>query len=475
MNLIALGPELIIITIAIGVIVVDMVIPEKAKDMLGYLSLSGLVGALAYAIIYWTSRGIVLNSLNIDELDVVMRATILLIGIMINLAAIKNNYTIQKNQGEFFSLMLFSISGSMILAGSKELITLYLGLELSTIPTFILVIFRKDKAKAGEAVIKYFILGLLSSIFLLYGMSLIYGLTGQVELAAIAKNLPAGKMPVILIVASILTIVGFGFKITTVPFHFWAPDTYEGAPLVVVAYIATILKLGAFAIIARFFVVALGATKANWPLWFGTVAIVTMTLGNLMALPQKSIKRMMAYSGIAHVGYPIIGLAIGTKAGISAMFFYMITYTISTVGIFFVMHARYSKTESDDIDSYRGMAQTNPILALVMTLCFLSLIGFPPLAGFFGKVYLIIATVQVHKTYLAVFLIVNSVISFGYYAKVIKAMYLQDPETEGERKKLEIPIPTVVSLGLATFLMIVTGMIPTILKYTDAIFKTVKF
>lgn len=476
MNLLAFGPEIIIISFALIVLIADLFIPKKYYDWLGYISLAGLIFSLAYASFFWTTRGIVLGTLTVDELTVLLRYIIIITGIMINLAAIKNTSTIQQNQGEFFSLLLFSLTGAMILTGAKGLITLYLGLELSTIPMYVLVIFRKDKAAAGEAAIKYFLLGIISSIFLLYGLSLIYGITGHIDLAEIAKFLSGGIPPVI-VVASLLAIVGFGFKITIVPFHFWAPDTYEGAPLVVVAYLATVLKLGAFAAIARFFVVAMLATKLNWPLWFGTLAIITMTLGNVMALPQRNIKRMMAYSGIAHVGYPLIGLALGTKLGISALFFYLITYSFSTIGVFFVMYARSAKKEfeeADTIDGYTGFAQTNPALALIMTVSFLSLIGFPPMAGFFGKLYLILATIAANKAYFAVFLIVNSVLSFAYYSKVIKAMYLDEAETK--QKKAIVQKPTIVALSMATIAVMFLGIFQRPLwHYAIVIFNNIKF
>ncbi|RJQ32702.1 MAG: NADH-quinone oxidoreductase subunit N [Actinobacteria bacterium] len=454
MNLIALGPEIIIMTTGLLVLVVDMFIAENKRDAISYVSLSGLFLALIYMAVFWSKRGIVLGTLQIDDLAMLIRVSIIVACIMVNLAAIKNTRTIQEHQGEFFALLLFSVCGAMILTGARTLITIYLGLELSTIPMYILVIFRKDMAKAGEAAIKYFLLGVMSSIFWLYGLTMIFGITGQLELEGIAKSLSHGFPPII-IIASLFCIVGFGFKITLVPFHFWAPDTYEGAPLVVVSYLATVLKLGAFVAISRFFFVGLIATKANWPLWFGTLAVITMTLGNVMALPQNNIKRMMAYSGISHIGYPLVAMAVGTHASISAMFFYLITYVFSTIGVFFVMYARSTEVDTDDIDGYTGLSETNPVLAFVMTISFLSLIGLPPFAGFFGKFYILQDAVANGRSWLAVALLINSVISFGYYSKVIRAMYLSETKI---KKITGIAVPTNIALGMATIAIIFLGI-----------------
>lgn len=464
MNLVPVGPEIILISTGLVLLIADISIPYKYRDWLGFISLASLAGALVYAIAFWTRRGDVLNALSIDSLTVLIRLAIIVAGAMINLAAIKNTYTIQHNQGEFFFLLLFSLAGTMILAGARDMITLYIGLELSTIPTFILVAFRKARAKSGEAVVKFFILGLLSSAFLLYGLSLVYGLTGHIDLVGIAQNLTKGVSPA-LAIASLLVIAGFGFKITAVPFHFWAPDTYEGAPVVVIAYLATVSKLGAFAIITRVFVQALIITKINWALWFGALAAITMTLGNLMALPQNNIKRMMAYSGIGHAGYLLVGLAIGPEnivvktalktyvlSPTGLMFFYLIAYVFSAIGVFFVISAHSTTRESDAISGYMGTAQTNPVLALVMLFFFLSLIGIPPFAGFIGKAYLALGSIGAGQSYLAVLIFVNSVISLGYYGKVIRAMYLKDPDPE--RKQAVAPVTTSIALGMATFIIL---------------------
>lgn len=473
MNITPLGPEIIIISVGLFLLIADIIIPYKHRDWLGFISLASLVGALGYALVFWSKRGdLVLNTLSIDQLTVLIRVAIIVAGILINLAAIKNTYTIQHNQGEFFSLLLFSLAGTMILASARDMITLYIGLELSTIPTFILVAFRKARAKAGEAVVKFFILGLLSSAFLLYGLSLIYGLTGNIDLVKVAENLTGGMTPA-LAIASLLVIAGFGFKITAVPFHFWAPDTYEGAPVVVIAYLATVSKLGAFAVISRFFIQALLITKVNWALWFGILAAITMTLGNLMALPQKNIKRMMAYSGIGHAGYLLVGLAAANNYGISVMVFYLIAYVFSAIGVFFVISAHSTTRESDAISGYLGTAQTNPVLALVMLFFFLSLIGIPPFAGFIGKAYLILASYKAGLTYLGILIFVNSVISLGYYGKVIRAMYLRNPDAE--RKRAVSPVPTSIALGIATFIILYIGIAQEpVLSFAYKVFANIK-
>lgn len=472
-NFAPLGPEIIVATVATLLLIMDIIFVRKYRDVIGYVALFGLIGALAYALTYFGLRGeLVVNQLAVDSLSVYIRLGILTVGIAIVLAAMRNTYTIAQNQGEFFALMLYSIVGTMIMAAARDMVTLYIGLELSTIPTFILVAFRKARAKAAEALIKFFILGLLSSAFLLYGLSLIYGLTGELNLAKIAGSLAGGMSPA-LAIASLLVIAGFGFKITAVPFHFWAPDTYEGAPVVVVSYIASVSKLGAYAILARFFIEALKVTQINWGLWFGALAVITMTLGNLMALPQNNIKRMMAYSGIGHTGYLLVGLAVGTYDGIWSMFFYLIAYVFAAIGVFFVISVHSTRGESDAISGYTGMAQTNPALALVMTMFFLSLIGIPPFAGFFGKYYLSLAAIKNNQVYLALLIFINSVISVGYYFKVIKAMYLQDPTAE--KRPAIWPFTASMAMGISIIAIFYLGIIQKpIFTLAQKIYQTIK-
>jgi len=473
MNLASLGAEIIIIATGVFLLVADIIIPDKYRDCIGYISLTSLIIALIYAISTWANKAdFVVNTVSVDELSMLIRLAIIVLGILVNLAAIKNTYTIQHNQGEFFSLLMFSLSGSMILAGARELVTIYVGLELNTIPAFILVAFRKARPKTGEAVIKFFILGLLSSAFLLYGLSLVYGLSGEIDLGKIATSL-GGNLSPALVLAGLFVIAGFGFKITAVPFHFWAPDTYEGAPVVVVSYLATVSKLGAFAVITRFFVTALIITKVNWPLWFGALAIITMTLGNMMALPQKNIKRMMAYSGIGSAGYLLTGFAIGTNYAITAMFFYLIAYAFSVIGIFFVISVYSSRGEADAISGYAGMAQTNPALAAVMLVSFLSLTGIPPLAGFIGKFHLIMAAIQNSQSYLAVILTVNTVISLAYYGRIMAVMYIKDPDAD--RKRVHSPLTTSIALGISIFTIVYLGIMQSpLLNVAKQIFVNIK-
>jgi len=472
-NFVPLGPELIITSVAILVLMLDITLKNKYRNIIGWVSVAGLASALVYGITYFGLRGnFIVNQLTIDDLSVYARLSIVAIALTIALVAMRNTYTIRQNQGEFYALMLFSVVGTMVMASASNLVTIYVGIELSTIPMFILVAFRKARAKAGEALIKFFILGIMSSAFLLYGLSLVYGLTAELDLTKIATALGQGMSPA-LAVASLLIIAGFGFKLTAVPFHFWAPDTYEGAPVIVVSYIATVSKIGAFVIVTRVFVEALQSTAVNWPLWFGALAVITMTLGNLMALPQTKIKRMMAYSGIAHAGYLLVGLAVGTNFAISSMFFFLIAYAVATAGVFFVVAARSEKGEADAISSYTGLSQTNPALALVMAVFLFSLIGIPPLGGFFGKYYLAASAIGNGQAYLGILIFINSVISLGYYVKIIRAMYLQEPESAEHRATATAQ--TSVALGLTSIAIIYLGIIQNpVLNMAHKIFSNIK-
>jgi len=333
---------------------------------------------------------------------------------------------------EYYPLLLFAVLGMMLMAGGEDLMVIFLGLELMSISVYVLAGFNRRSPRSAEAALKYFLLGAFASAFLLYGIALIYGATGSTGLDRIAAS-PAAKNGDPLVMAGLgLMLVGFGFKISSVPFHMWAPDVYQGAPTTVTSFIATGSKAAAFAALIRVLVVSLRGAQSDWAALLWGIAVVTMTVGNVVALAQSNLKRMLAYSSIAHVGYMLMGLVAGGAPGAGAILFYLLAYTFTIVGAFGVIGlcARAGE-EAVEVGDYSGMARRHPVLAATLTLFMLSLVGIPPLAGFVAKFYLFGSAVRAGYLWLTVVAVLNSAIAAYYYLRVIVYMYMREPEGEG--------------------------------------------
>ena len=328
---------------------------------------------------------------------------------------------------EYYLLIVFATLGMMLMAGGGDLIVIFLGLELMSVAVYVLAGIDRKRAKAAEAALKYFLLGAFASAFLLYGIALIYGATGTTNLALIGVQVSSLRLQsnVLLLLGLGLLLVGFAFKVAAVPFHMWAPDVYDGAPTPVTGYMATAVKAAAFAALARVLVVAFSGTAA----WHGIVvalSVVTMIAGNLVALAQRSLKRMLAYSSVAHAGYLLVAVSVGNAQGTAAVLFYLVAYGLTSVAAFALLAAKGKGGESDvQIDDLAGLATTRPWLAFALAVCMLSLLGFPGTAGFIGKWYILGAAVAGGKGWLAALLVLTSVISAGYYLPVIMAMYMR--------------------------------------------------
>ena len=328
---------------------------------------------------------------------------------------------------EYYLLIVFATLGMMLMAGGGDLIVIFLGLELMSVAVYVLAGIDRKRAKAAEAALKYFLLGAFASAFLLYGIALIYGATGTTNLALIGVQVSSLGLQsnVLLLLGLGLLLVGFAFKVAAVPFHMWAPDVYDGAPTPITGYMATAVKAAAFAALARVLVVAFSGTAA----WHGIVvalSVVTMIAGNLVALAQRSLKRMLAYSSVAHAGYLLVAVSVGNAQGTAAVLFYLVAYGLTSVAAFALLAAKGKGGESDvQIDDLAGLATTRPWLAFALAVCMLSLLGFPGTAGFIGKWYILGAAVAGGKGWLAALLVLTSVISAGYYLPVIMAMYMR--------------------------------------------------
>jgi NADH-quinone oxidoreductase subunit N len=363
------------------------------------------------------------------------------------------------DSAEYWALVLFATAGMMLLAAAGDLVVVFLGLELMSLSLYVLAGFFKRELASGEAALKYFLLGAFASSFLLYGIALIYGAAGTTSLDRIALAMAGRTNDPLFVIGLGLMLVGFGFKISSVPFHMWAPDVYQGAPTSVTALIATGSKAAAFAALIRVLAVQLRGVSADWSalVWVG--AVVTMTVGNVVAIAQSNLKRMLAYSSIAHVGYMLIGLVAGGPGGVGAVLFYLLTYTFTTAGAFGVITlCERARAEAVDVADYAGLARRHPLLAAVLALFLLSLIGIPPLAGFVGKFYLFGAAVRAGHFWLAVIGVLNSAVAAYYYLRVVVLMYMREPE--GAATSYVPSFAGGLALTIALLAIVLLGVIP---------------
>jgi NADH-quinone oxidoreductase subunit N len=362
---------------------------------------------------------------------------------------------------EYYVLLVFGTLGMMVMAAAADLMVIFLGLELMSIAVYVLAGFDRRRARSAEAALKYFLLGAFASGFLLYGIALVYGATGTTNLGLIGAQLSVVVKPGVMLLAGLaMLIVGFGFKIAAVPFHMWAPDVYDGSPTPVTAFMATGVKAAAFAALFRVMNQAFGTIPAGHDiLWW--LAVATMIGGNLFALAQRSLKRMLAYSSVAHAGYLLVAVTAGGAAGTSAFLVYVIAYTLMSIGAFAVLAAKGRAGESDVmIDDLAGLAGRRPWLAFALAVCMLSLLGFPGTAGFIGKWYILIAATSAGQNTLAAILVLTSVVSAGYYLPVIMAMYMKSEPHEGAHRDVCLDRWGRAAVAVAVAALLVFGVWP---------------
>ena len=475
MNLELFIPELSLITFAIVVILLDLFI--QRKGLLAVVSIAGLVVAAGFTIAMamtdmWggSSQAIFNNMLAVDNFALFFKLLFLGIAALVILASTDYVSKFARFQGEYYALVLLSALGMMLMAATAELISIYVALELTSISLYVLVGFLKNP-KSTEASLKYLLLGAVASAVLLYGMALVFGFTGKTQLGEIAQVIQAMSLSGILsspglILGIVLLIAGFGFKIAAVPFHMWVPDVYEGAPTPITAYLSVASKAAGFAIILRVFYSAFGLPQwlsLDWGLIFAVLAAIGMTLGNIVALPQTNIKRMLGYSSIAQAGYLMVGLAtvglspVADAVGRSAVLFFLAGYAFANLGAFIAIIAISNKVNSDLIEDYSGMSKRAPLLALGLTLCLISLIGMPPAAGFMAKFYIFSGAVQHGLLWLVVIAVINSVISAYYYLRVVKVMWLGEPVSE---EKVPSSGALRLALSVSCLGVLLLGVIP---------------
>jgi len=365
------------------------------------------------------------------------------------------------DRGEYYALLLFSTLGMMIMAGSLDLITIFLGLETLSISLYILAGFLREQLKSNESALKYLLLGAFASGFVLYGIALIYGATGSINLKRVAEVVAAGKVasPTLLIIGMGLLIIGFGFKVASVPFHMWTPDVYEGAPTSVTAFMIAGTKAAAFAAFLRILMTALPVLQPDWSRILWVLAVLTMTVGNVVAIAQSNIKRMLAYSSIAHAGYILVALVAAGKLGSGSVLFYLVAYTFMNLGAFAVVVAlARQEGERLTIDEYAGLGLRYPFLGAAMALFMFSLAGIPPTGGFMGKFYIFSAAIQANYIGLAVIGVLNSVISAYYYLRVTVVMYMGQGEAEPAAGRLSPALTLAVLIAIVGTLQL--GLFP---------------
>ena len=426
-----IGPAAVLAVTGFLLMLLDLLPPRGRREHMAFVGLGGVVIALIAAVLLWGSDTTGFQGMAI--LDNLTLFGTLVIGYATGLVLLQSIDYIKRRSmesGEFYILVLFSAAGMAIMAGANDLIVVFLGLETMSLALYVLAGFFRTEIQAGEASMKYFLLGAFASGFFLYGIALIYGATGSTNLDKIgaAVRAGAGKDPLLLIGFALL-LVGFGFKISAVPFHMWTADVYEGAPTSVTAFIATDSKAAAFTALLRVLLASLRPLQGEWVWLFWVLAVLSMTLGNVVALAQQNLKRMLAYSSIAHVGYMLVGIVAGGGLGGGSVLFYLLVYTFTTAGAFgVILLLERGGHEAVGVADTAGLAARSPLAALALTLFLLSLVGIPPTAGFVGKFYLFGAAVRGGYIWLAVIGVLNSAAAAYYYLRVVVNMYMREPE-----------------------------------------------
>lgn len=470
-----LWPEYAVTITLVVLLLVDLTAGRKVARALPYITLLGLGIATALLLPQWiiANPDSFLGSFTADPLSVAFRAFVLLSAALTVLMSIRYIDRTSLTTAEFYELLLGAVLGAMLLSGASEMVMIFVALELLSITSYLLAGYTKLDKRSNEASLKYLLIGSASSGIFLYGLSLLYGFSGgQTRLLEIAPRIVDLGFPALL--SLVLVVAGICFKIAAVPFHQWTPDVYEGSPTPVVAFLSVGSKAAGFALAIRFLTSAYPAFTGQWQTLFVLLAILSMVLGNVVAIAQTSMKRMLAYSSIAQAGYVMIGLAIGTPQGYSSMIIYIGTYLFMNLGAFMAVVLFSLRTGTDEITAYSGLYQKDPFLTLVLSLCLLSLAGIPPLAGFFGKLYLFWAAVQSQAYTLVFFGLVTSVASIYYYVRVVKLMLVNEPSPQvlaygaGDGGDSEGIQPLKAGMLITTIATVVLGIFfPTLISLTD--------
>ena len=469
-----IAPEIALAAVGGAVVILDLLLRDKR--LLPLIAVLGLLVPAGFAVVLWgdvsaESSGALtglFDTVVVDKFALFFKFLVLSIVALVVLGSRDFADRFHRSQGEFYGIILLSAVGMMLVAATQELVSIYISLELATLPIAALAAFMRDE-RSSEAGLKFLLLGAVSSALLLYGMVLVYAFTGSTHLDVIAGSISSGSVPFgsnVMLVGITLIVVGFGFKISMVPFQMWVPDVYEGSPTPVAAFLSVASKAAGFAVVLRVFYVAFGSVDVDWSILFAVLAVLSMTVGNLLAILQNNVKRLLGYSTIAQAGYILVGVAAVAAStpgggvdglGPSGVLFYLAAYAVTNLAAFFAIMAIANRTGSDQIDDLAGMAKRSPVLSGVLALSMISLIGIPPTAGFMGKLYLFNAAVSSDLVWLAVVGVLNSVVSAYYYLRVVKTMFLAPAESE---ERITYSSPVLVAVAVSAIGILLIGILP---------------
>ena len=483
-----IAPEIALASVGGVVVILDLLMRDKR--FLPLITVVGLLVPAGLAVALWIdvsaeSGGALtglFDTVVVDKFALFFKFLVLSIVALVVLGSRDFAEKFHRSQGEFYGIILLSAVGMMLVAATKELVSIYVSLELATLPIAALAAFMRDE-RSSEAGLKFLLLGAVSSALLLYGMVLVYAFTGSTHLDVIAGSISSGSVPFgsnAMLVGITLIVVGFGFKISMVPFQMWVPDVYEGSPTPVAAFLSVASKAAGFAVLLRVFYVAFGSVDVDWSILFAVLAVLSMTVGNLVAILQSNVKRLLGYSTIAQAGYILVGVAAIAAStpggdvdglGPSGVLFYLAAYAVTNLAAFFAVMAIANRTGSEQIDDFAGMARRSPFLAGVLALSLISLIGIPPTAGFMGKLYLFNAAVSSDLVWLAVVGVLNSVVSAYYYLRVVKTMFLAPAESE---ERITYSSPVLVAVAVSAIGILLIGVLPgPLFEVTESAVRTI--
>lgn len=470
-SLSVIAPEIGLTLLALILLFLEVYLPKERRIWIAYTSVVGM-GLLALTPLIWapipggeTAWG---GMVRHDNLSQVFKVMVLLAGAFTSWMAVDSQRL--ANKGEFHLIIVVATLGGCLLSATADVIMLFIALETTSIPLYILAAFQRKETRSIESGMKYFLYGAFTSAFMLFGLSLLYGFTGDTSFTGIADALGANTdiSQISIIVAMVLIMIGFGFKISAVPFHFWTPDVYEGAPTPVTGFVSVASKAASFALLIRFFAavfpqgILLGGQEIQlfWVNIFAAAAAITMTFGNIVALVQRNMKRLIAYSSIAQAGYALIGVTAMARSGeiaVASVSFYLFMYTFTNLLVFAVILRFAAESGSDDIAAFAGLSRRSPMLALAMTIGLLSLGGIPPTAGFFGKFFLFTAAVDAGYTWLALLGVINAIVALYYYLIIVKVMYVD--RSDEDTKLIAIPQPASWMLGVSCIVILLLGTV----------------
>ena len=471
-SLLHFTPEILLVVFAAAVIILDLLVKNRESQKVAYLSLVGLgctlVAILVTNSVFGTNEptSLFLGMIRLDKFAVFFKILLLLATAATILFSLRSEEIDGKLKGEYYALLLAVTFGMFLMASSTNLLMIFISLETVSLTSYILAGFLTHSPRSSEAAFKYITYGAVASGTMLFGLSLLFGMTGTGDLATISTRLPevlaSGKVTALgLLIAITFILAGIGYKIASVPFHMWSPDVYEGAPIPITAFLSVASKAAGFALFIRFFHSGFNKPEimqsVDWGLLLAIISALTMTVGNLAALPQRNVKRLLAYSSIAHGGYLLMGAVLLTPEGLSAILFYLIVYFFMNLGAFYVVVLIANEAGSEMIDGYRGLATRAPFVAAAMAIFLFSLTGIFPFAGFFGKWLLFNAVISEGMYWLAIVGLLNSVVSLYYYARIVKAMYLESTE---DTESFSFSKNTIVLLSVFVVPTILIGFLP---------------